>query len=90
MRQMVGWVVTHKDDHDDEESCTRAVTDYASTPAKAWRAFLALSGGVHQVWYRRGYVARRVRIVAAIEPEKKHPAKADIRVTKPQKFRRKT
>lgn len=64
-----GWVVTHRDIHDDDESAKRAITDYASNPTDAWTNFLTLL--CHQrrskeTWTDRGYVARRVTIKVKI------------------------
>lgn len=64
-----GWVVTHRDNHDDKESAKRAITDYASNSSKAWDKFLALlSHGrdAKDEWTDRGYVARRVTIKVKI------------------------
>ena len=67
-----GWVVTHRDTHDDEESCKRAITDYATNATRAWINFLRLISGSRgsigkEHWVSRGYVARRVKITIHIE-----------------------
>lgn len=64
-----GWVVTHRDAHDDDESAKRAITDYASNPSDAWSKFLTLlchEKGSKKTWTARGYVARRVTIKVEI------------------------
>lgn len=62
MITITGWVVTHCDEHDDEESLIRSVTDYATSAPVAWRKFLAIVGKTRKEWNDRGYVARRVVI----------------------------
>lgn len=67
---MYGWVVTHRDNHDDEESCERAITDYATNPKDAWDKFMIIvthDREAKKIWYSRGYVARRVKITIHIE-----------------------
>lgn len=67
--EMHGWVVTHRDDHDDAESAKRAITDYASNASSAWDKFLALLGHeriTKETWVDRGYVARRVTITVKV------------------------
>lgn len=66
---MSGWVVTHREDHDDQESAKRAITDYASNANDAWYKFLTLIGHESvskEIWRARGYVARRVTITVKI------------------------
>lgn len=64
---MFGWVVTHVDHYDDEESLRRAVIDYAPSAPAAWRKYLALVGKTRKEWNDRGYVARRVMIKVEFE-----------------------
>lgn len=69
---MSGWVVTHRDDHDDPESAKRAITDYASNANDAWYKFLTLIDNQRErtsreKWRARGYVARRVSITVEIK-----------------------
>jgi hypothetical protein len=68
---MAGWVVTHRDRHDDDESLRRSLTDYASNSADAWKKFISLVGGDRRTWNSRGYVARRVHIRASFEGDSK-------------------
>ena len=59
--RMTGWVVTHREKHDDIESLQRAVTDYASNSSVAWHKFMRLVGGSKRDWKRRGYIAQQVK-----------------------------
>lgn len=65
-----GWVVTHRDAHDDSETSLRAITDYATNATIAWEKFLQIvdhDQDQRKTWLSRGYVARRVKIVVTIE-----------------------
>ena len=62
--------MTHRDSHDDEESCRRAVTDFATNAKEAWNKFMIIVANdreAKKIWIARGYVARRVRICISIE-----------------------
>lgn len=68
-----GWVVTHREDHDDAETSLRAITDYATNATQAWNNFLKLVAGqrdkliARKQWLARGYIARRVTITVEIQ-----------------------
>lgn len=68
-----GWVVSHRDAHDDAETSRRAITDFATNPSQAWDKFLKLvllDGDkltARKQWLSRGYVAHRVAITVEIK-----------------------